>query len=90
VFLGLYFGTAIFVTLAVSACGLDFVTSFSAALASLSNVGPGLGNIINPSSTFAILPDMAKWILSFAMLIGRLEFIAVFVLFFPFLWRRNA
>ncbi len=90
VFFGLYFGTSIFVTLAVSACGLDFVTSFSAALTALSNVGPGLGSIINPSSTFATLPDMAKWILSFAMLIGRLEFIAVFVLFFPFLWRRNA
>ena len=90
VFVGLYFGTAIVLTLALSAGGLDFVTSFSGALTSLSNVGPGLGHVIGPDKTFAMLPGGVKWLLILGMLVGRLEFISVFVLFFPFLWRRNA
>ena len=90
VFIGLYLGTAIVTTLILSAYGLDFVTSFSGALSALSNVGPALGHTIGPDKTFASLPDGAKWILTFAMLVGRLEFVSVFVLFFPFLWRRNA
>ena len=90
VFFGLYLGTAVIVTLALSACGLDFVTSFSGALTSLSNVGPALGHVIGPDKTFVNLPGEVKWILLTAMLIGRLEFVSVFVLFFPFLWRKNA
>ena len=69
--------------------GLDFVTSFSGALSSLSNVGPALGHVIGPDKTYAALPGTVKWILATAMLVGRLEFVSVFVLFFPFLWRRN-
>ena len=89
VFFGLYLGTAVMITLGVSACGLDFVSALSATLTSLSNVGPALGEVIGPDKTFAVLPNGVKWILTFAMLIGRLEFVSVFVLFFPFLWRRN-
>lgn len=73
--------------LALSATGLDFVTSISGVATSLSNVGPGLGGIIGPASTFQSLPDSAKWILSFCMLLGRLELFTILVLFSPVFWR---
>ena len=50
-------------------------------------VGPGLGETIGPAGNFATLPDAAKWILSFGMLLGRLEIITVFVLCIPAFWR---
>jgi len=67
--------------------GLDFITSMSAAGTAISNVGPGLGDTIGPSSTFKELNDTAKWILSAAMLVGRLELFTVLVLFMPRFWR---
>lgn len=67
--------------------GLDFITSMSAAGTAISNVGPGLGDTIGPSSTFKDLNDTAKWILSAAMLVGRLELFTVLVLFMPRFWR---
>ncbi|HEX2885651.1 TrkH family potassium uptake protein [Vineibacter terrae] len=74
-------------TIALMAFDLDFLTSASAAVASLSNVGPGLGPAIGPHGNFASLPDAAKWLLCFAMLLGRLELFAVLVLFMPSFWR---
>jgi trk system potassium uptake protein TrkH len=68
--------------------GLDTLTALSASAAALANVGPGLGPIIGPSGTYASLPDGAKWILCFGMLLGRLEFLAVLVMFSPSFWRR--
>ena len=68
--------------------GLDTQTALSAAAAAIANVGPGLGPIIGPSGTYAPLPDAAKWVLSFGMLLGRLEFLTVLVLFAPSFWRR--
>ena len=73
--------------LALAALGLDFMTSVSGAATALSNVGPGLGDVIGPSGTFAPLPDTAKWLLSGAMLLGRLEFFTVLVLFTRRFWR---
>ncbi|MGI9353296.1 MAG: TrkH family potassium uptake protein [Rhizobiaceae bacterium] len=67
--------------------GLDFLTSMSAAGTAISNVGPGLGNVIGPSGNFQELNDVAKWILSAAMLVGRLELFTVLVLFMPRFWR---
>ena len=67
--------------------GLDFITSISAAGTAISNVGPGLGDIIGPSGNFKEINDTAKWILSAAMLIGRLELFTVLVLFMPRFWR---
>ena len=58
------------------------------AAAAIANVGPGLGPIVGPSGTYAPLPDTAKWVLSFGMLLGRLEFLTVLVLFAPSFWRR--
>jgi len=67
--------------------GLDFVTSVSGAATAIANIGPGLGATIGPAGNFAPLNDTAKWILTFAMLLGRLELLVVLVLFLPRFWR---
>lgn len=67
--------------------GLDLVTSFTGSAASLMNVGPGLGDIIGPAGNYSSLTDTAKWTLSAAMLLGRLEFLTILVLFSPAFWR---
>src|SRR5690606_37328755 len=71
----------------LSMTGLDLVTSFTGSAAALMNVGPGLGNIIGPAGNYSSLTDTAKWTLSFAMLLGRLEFLTILVLFAPAFWR---
>jgi trk system potassium uptake protein TrkH len=73
--------------LLLSMLGLDYLTAMSAAVTALANVGPGLGETIGPAGTFAPLPDHAKWLLSAAMLLGRLELFTVLVLFAPSFWR---
>ena len=67
--------------------GLDFVTSLSEAATALANIGPGLGDTIGPAGNFASLNDTAKWMLAFAMLIGRLELMAVYAIFTIGFWR---
>jgi trk system potassium uptake protein TrkH len=74
-------------TILLMAMDLDFLTSASAAVSTLANVGPGLGPIVGPVGNFATLPDVAKWLLSFGMLMGRLELFTILVLFFPQFWR---
>jgi trk system potassium uptake protein TrkH len=74
-------------TLALTALGLDFVTSVSGAATAIANVGPALGDTIGPSGTFASLPAAAKWVLSLGMLLGRLELLTVLVLLTPGFWR---
>jgi trk system potassium uptake protein TrkH len=73
--------------LLLSMLGLDYLTAMSAAVTTLANVGPGLGSTVGPAGTFAPLPDGAKWLLSAAMLLGRLELFTVLVLFTPGFWR---
>ncbi len=73
--------------IALSIIGLDEVTAFSAAATAICNVGPGLGDIIGPAGTFQPLPDLAKWILSLAMIVGRLEIIPVLMVLNPSFWR---
>ncbi|MFP5514715.1 MAG: TrkH family potassium uptake protein, partial [Alphaproteobacteria bacterium] len=87
VFFALFFTAYSVITIALMALGLDFITSASAAVTALANVGPGLGEIIGPAGTFSTLPDSAKWLLSLAMLLGRLELFTVLVLFMPQFWR---
>jgi trk system potassium uptake protein TrkH len=87
VFFALYFLCYSVLTIALMTLDLDFVTSITAAVSALSNVGPGLGPIIGPVGTFAPLPDTAKWLLTFAMLLGRLELFTVLILFMPRFWR---
>ncbi|MCL4134508.1 UNVERIFIED_CONTAM: hypothetical protein GTU68_003420 [Idotea baltica] len=64
--------------------GLDWVTAFSAAAACLNNLGPGLADV---ADNYASINDAAKWILSFAMLLGRLELFTLLVLFTTTFWR---
>ena len=86
-FIFLYIIIFFVLTALLSLTGLDFVTSISGAATSISNVGPGLGNIIGPNGNFSLLPDVSKWILSIAMILGRLELFAILVLFLPSFWR---
>ena len=86
-FIFLYFLIFFLVAMLLSLTGLDFVTSFSGAATAISNVGPGLGEIIGPSGNFNELSNIAKWILSFSMLLGRLEIFALLILFFPGFWK---
>ena len=75
-------------TILLGATGLDLVTAMTGALTALTNVGPGLGPIIGPVGNFSSLPDVSKWVLSFLMLLGRLEILAVLVVFTPHFWTR--
>ena len=87
-FFFVYFAS--FATLAVllAAVGLDSMTALSGAGSAIANVGPGLGDIIGPAGNYAPLPDVAKLLLAAGMLIGRLEFFTIFVLFSPYFWRQ--
>ena len=80
--------TIILIAGCLSAMGLDPVTSISGSITAVANVGPGMGTVIGPTGNFAPLPDAAKWVLSFGMLMGRLEILTILVLFFPAFWRR--
>ena len=83
-FAGIFFVSSIFFIY-----GYDFVTSVSAAITSISVVGPGLGNIIGPEESFNSLASELKILLSVAMIIGRIEFIAFFVLLLPSFWSQK-
>ena len=67
----------------LSISGLDFITSISGAASAISNVGPGLGDVIGPNGNYKSIPEISKWILAVGMLLGRLELFAVLVLFSP-------
>ncbi len=86
-FLFLFAVIFVITSIALSMTGLDLITSVSAAGTALANVGPGLGNIIGPVGNFETLPAASKWILTFAMLVGRLELLTILVLFIPRFWR---
>jgi len=82
-----YLASIALITLLLTAIGVDFITSLSGAITALANVGPGLGELIGPSGNFQSLPDAGKWILAFAMILGRLEIFTVIILFSPVYWR---
>ena len=86
-FIFLFFVCFGLLSLALSLIGLDHLTAMSAAASAIANVGPGLGPIVGPAETYKVLPDTAKWVLSFGMLLGRLELLTVLVLFSPLFWR---
>jgi trk system potassium uptake protein TrkH len=86
-FIFLYFFIFFILSTLLSLNGLDFITATSGAASAISNVGPGLGNIIGPNGNFYDLPDFSKLCLSLGMLLGRLELFAVLVLFFPSFWK---
>jgi trk system potassium uptake protein TrkH len=86
-FFFLYGLSTIAVAVALALIGLDFTTAISGAASAIGNVGPGLGEIIGPAGNFATLPAPALWLLSFAMLLGRLELFTVLMIFTPRFWR---
>jgi len=83
-----YFAIILLIAALLAAIGLDPLTAISGSITAVANVGPGMGPVIGPSTNFASLPDSAKWILSFGMLLGRLEILTVAVIFFPSFWKQ--
>lgn len=75
------------ITILVAIAGVDITTSISAAAACLTNTGPGFG-AVGPASNYAAMPDMAKGVLMFGMVLGRLEIFTFFVLLVPEFWRK--
>ncbi len=73
--------------LAVSATGVDVLTSFGAALACIGNIGPGVG-LVGPTENYGFMPEFAKWVLVVLMVLGRLEIYTIMVLFVPEFWRK--
>ncbi len=87
VFMFVYVASIVIITLILTLSGLDVITAFSAAVACINNLGPGLGQI-GPATTYASLTDFQTWVCSFAMLLGRLEFFTLLVVFTPAFWRK--
>ena len=86
-FFFLYILTFATLSLAMMLFGVDFLSSVSGVAQAMANAGPGLGDVIGPAGNFASLPDAAKWIVSFAMLLGRLELFTILILLTPSFWR---
>jgi len=85
-FVHLYSISVLVFTFLLLASGLDFLSSFTAVIASLNNAGPGLGQV-GPASNYGVLSDFQTWVCTVAMLVGRLEVFTVFVMFTPAFWR---
>ncbi len=82
-----YGAALVALTMALLFSGLDAITAFTAVVACLNNIGPGLGDV-GPALNYGGLTDLQTWICTFAMVLGRLELLAVLVLFTPAFWRR--
>ena len=85
-FLFVYLVSIVLMTLMLTLSGLDEITAFSAAIACLNNLGTGLGEI-GPATTYTLLDDFQIWLCSFAMLLGRLEFYTLMIVFTTAFWR---
>ena len=86
-FVFLYILSFFVLAVLLAATGMDMVSALSGAATAISNVGPGLGEIIGPAGSFQPLADVSKWLLIAGMLVGRLEILIIFVLFTPRFWR---
>ena len=86
-FVVLYFGVVVVLTFTLLASGLDFITAFSAVIACINNMGPGLG-LVGPANNYQVLTDFQTWVGSLAMLLGRLEIFSLLVLLTPSFWRK--
>ena len=71
----------------LSISGLDFITSISGAASAISNVGPGLGDIIGPNGNYKNIPDISKWILSAGMFTRKIRAFCYLGFIFPIIWR---
>jgi len=86
-FMMIYGATLVGLTMVLLFSGLDVVTAFTAVVACVNNIGPGLGDV-GPAVNYGGLSDFQTWVCTFAMVLGRLELLAVLVLFTPQFWRR--
>lgn len=86
-FMFIYVASIVSLSFVLSFTGLDVLTAFSAVVACINNTGPGLGQV-GPASTYAVLSDFQTWVLSFAMLLGRLELFTLLVVLTPAFWRK--
>jgi trk system potassium uptake protein TrkH len=86
-FMSLYGASILVMTMMLLASGLEPVTAFSAVVACITSTGPGL-NEVGPATTYASLSDFQTWVLSMAMMLGRLEIFTVMVIFTPAFWRK--
>lgn len=89
VFLALYGISCLAAFFCFQLMGIESTNAITIAISSASNVGPAFGGQIGPTMSWSILPDAAKWICSALMLMGRLEFFSVLVLFTPSFWKEN-
>ena len=83
----LFLGLLALSAVILAALGVDVLTSFAAVLACIGNIGPGLGQV-GPADNYAQLPWLGKWVLTFCMLLGRLEIYTVIILLVPEFWRK--
>jgi trk system potassium uptake protein TrkH len=83
----MYGASLVTLTMVLLFSGLDVVTAFTAVIACVNNIGPGLGEV-GPAVNYGNLSDFQTWVCTFAMLLGRLELLAVLVLFTPSFWRK--
>ena len=87
-FFAVYITITFISTLIISLDGFDLETNFSAVSACISNIGPGIG-LVGPMGNYEMFSDFSKLLLSFDMLVGRLEIYPMLILFLPSTWRRN-
>jgi len=86
-FMMIYGATLVTLTMVLLFSGMDVVTAFTAVIACVNNIGPGLGDV-GPSANYGGLTNFQTWVLTFAMMLGRLELLSVLVLFTPQFWRK--
>ena len=87
IFFFVYIMTFALSAILLSFSGLDFLTCISAAASAISNVGPGLGEIIGPEGNYSSLTDYSKLVLTITMFLGRLEMLTIFILLLPSFWK---
>jgi trk system potassium uptake protein TrkH len=83
----LYLAMTVAASIIMAALGLDMMTAFSSVAATIGNVGPGFGGV-GAATTYSEIPVLGKWVLSFCMLIGRLEIYTVMILLIPEFWKK--
>jgi trk system potassium uptake protein TrkH len=83
----IYGASLVGLTMLLLFSGLDVVTAFTAVIACVNNIGPGLGDV-GPAVNYSGLTNFQTWVCTFAMLLGRLELLSVLVLFTPQFWRK--
>jgi trk system potassium uptake protein len=86
-FIFAYFMTVVVLCFLLLLTHMDFLSAFTAVIASINNAGPGLG-IVGPATTYASLTSFQTWVCTAAMFLGRIELFTVFVLFTPTFWRK--